>query len=440
MTKISTLSPGFQKIAQRIEENSPGAIKDGVITKAEVAAARAQGLFHGLEKSLAEKLENKLAQLGTETTPQAPTSNAGANIGWSSGPSSTDPLAQTIDLHGTTLTPGKPLVLSGVKPATPIAYVSVEMADGSKADVRIGQLPQKTRADGSSQNWGFDQPVMGDVALSGSGTIAKVTVHYADKISIGNSDFYSLAVGKDGIKPGGEISLPIPEYRKGQNIQNINTSFHAPLRQWNSQTHREEKPTYTTWYMDDVRLQRKFVDPNEDNGNAAEVDNIHGSNATGQATLAAAGKAIRITAENASIPKDEVAMTVQWVEVSYEPKNVEAAVTSFRGKALGNGEWEGKWIQPGQTIPITVDPNRKINRIEVQWSDKPDDFGYETPGKWAEGSLILDGKPLGKQREHVGSPEWQTFDNLRGAQGAKLEIATAASPLKVFEVKVYYES
>ena len=90
--------------------------------------------------------------------------------------------------------------------------------------------------------------------------------------------------------------------------------------------------------------------------------------------------------------------------------------------------------EPGSTVV------QEPGYVEVQWSDKPDDVDYNSPGKWAKGSLLLDGKPLGAQGEHVGSPEWQMFDSLRGAQGGKLEIKAEASALKVFELKVYYEN
>lgn len=254
----------------------------------------------------------------------------------------------------------------------------------------------------------------------------------------GASDTYTLLPGKDGIRPGGELVLPIPADREGQEIQNIDVSFHAPLRQWNHSTQREEKPTYCHWYSDREHLMRKFVDPNADNGNAPEIDNIHPPNASDMGVLAKAGKTIRIAAVNEHIPADETAMTVQWVRITYKPKNVDVVTTSFRGESLPNTEWKGKWIAAGESFSIPTDPARKVSRVEIHWSDKPDDVGYNDPGKWALGTVSLDGATLGNAREHVGSPEWQGFEG-RGAMGKALTIRADASPLKLFEVKVYYE-
>lgn len=254
----------------------------------------------------------------------------------------------------------------------------------------------------------------------------------------GLSDTYTLVTGKNGIKHNGELTFPVPPDREGYEIQNIDVSFHAPLRQWNSATKREEKPTYCTWFSDAKQLMRKFVDPNADNGNSPEIDNIHPENAADSGVLATAGKTIRVKAENTSIPASETAMTVQWVRVTYKPKNVETKVFNYRGAPLANREWKGKWIQPGQPFTIDVDPNRKVARVEIQWSDKPDDVSYDGAGKWAQGTVKLGNQVLGNPGEHVGSPEWQTFEG-RGLKGGKLEISTSGSPLKVFEVRVMYE-
>jgi hypothetical protein len=162
--------------------------------------------------------------------------------------------------------------------------------------------------------------------------------------------------------------------------------------------------------------------------------------ANGASTLAPAGKTLRIVADNPHIPAGEDAMTVQWVRVTYKPKGGSAQEFHFKGAPLPNSEWQGKWLQPGQRLGVDVDPSKKIARVEVQWSDKPDDVGFDEPGKWATGSLRLDDRPIGVQREHVGSPEWQFFDNLQGPQGKKLEIEASDSPLKIFEVKVYYQA
>ncbi|MBL9038795.1 MAG: hypothetical protein JNG84_09795, partial [Archangium sp.] len=194
-----------------------------------------------------------------------------------------------------------------------------------------------------------------------SGTVSGAVEHTFGRDGL--SDTYTLKVGKNGIKPNGEMVIPVPPDREGYEIQNIDVSFHAPLRQWNSTTKREEKPTYCTWFSDAVMLMRKFVDPNADNGNSPEIDNIHPENATDSGVLAKAGKTIRIKAENTSIPASETAMTVQWVRVTYKPKNVETKVFNYRGAPLANREWKGKWIQPGQPFTIDVDPNRKVARV-----------------------------------------------------------------------------
>jgi hypothetical protein len=323
-------------------------------------------------------------------------------------------------------------------PSRPIAYVDAKTTDGRAVRVTVGRDEQRNRSDGSSTNWGFQQPTFGAVTLQGSGALDHVSVHYADASQGGFADYYSIPVGKDGLKNGQALELAIPENRRGLDIENIDVSFHAPLRDWNAQTKREGKPTYCDWYTDNTHLGRKFVDPNADNGNSPEIDNVHGDNANGATSLGKAGKTVRVVAENTSIPKDETAMTVQWVRVTYRPKNADVKEFHFKGAALPNQEWKGKWLQPGQTLALDVDPKKKISRVEVQWSDKPDDVEFDKPGKWATGSLFLDGKPIGVQNEHVGSPEWQFFDNLGSPQGKKLEIAAEDSPLKIFEVKVYY--
>jgi hypothetical protein len=254
----------------------------------------------------------------------------------------------------------------------------------------------------------------------------------------GMSDTYTLVVGKNGIKPGGELVLPIPPERQGFEIQNIDVSFHAPVRQWNTTTRREEKPTYATFSTDDRQLMRKFVDPNADAGNIPEIDNVHSENASDTGSLGAAGRTVRIRAQNDHLGAGEDAMTVQWVRVNYKPKDVETKTFSFRGRALPNQEWEGQWIRQGQPFTINVDPTRKVSRVEVQWSDKPDTVGFDEPGRWARGTVTLDGQTLGNPGEHVGSPEWQTFEG-RGVKGGKLQISAADSDLKIFEVRVLYE-
>ncbi|MCA2979182.1 MAG: hypothetical protein INH41_10660 [Myxococcaceae bacterium] len=254
----------------------------------------------------------------------------------------------------------------------------------------------------------------------------------------GMSDTYTLVVGKNGIKPGAELVLPIPPERQGFEIQNIDVSFHAPVRQWNAATRREEKPTYATFSTDDRQLMRKFVDPNADAGNIPEIDNVHPENATDTGSLGPVGRTVRIRAQNDHVDAGEDAMTVQWVRVNYKPRNVETKTFSFRGRALPNQEWEGRWVRQGQPFTIDIDPTRKVSRVEVQWSDKPDDVGYDAPGRWARGTVTLDGQTLGNPGEHVGSPEWQSFEG-RGVKGGKLQISAADSDLKVFEVRVLYE-
>lgn len=347
---------------------------------------------------------------------------------------------ETLDLSGLTLQAGTPLVLSGLDPNRAIARIEVESLGGHPVEVQVGRERQGPLQSVGGQALGFPQPVHGEASLHGSGAVlGQVKVYYADPSKAGYSDYYSIPKGKDGIKPGGELVLPIPPHRQGMEIQNIDVSFHAPLRDWDPEKKWENKPTYATWYTGETQLQRKFVDPNADNGNAPEIDNIHPPNASSAGVLAKAERNIRIKAENSHISADEDAMTVQWVRVMYKPSDTDVHSVSFKGAPLPNQEWQGRWVQPGQTLPIDVDPSRKIARVEIQWSDKPDDVGYEQPGKWATGSLRLDGQPIGKQREHVGSPEWQFFDNLGGPKGRKLEIAAESCPLKVFEVRVHYE-
>ncbi len=339
--------------------------------------------------------------------------------------------SQTFDLKGVTLKANAPHELTGVDPSRPIVGVDVETADGRAVTVKVGRDAQRGQR--------FEQPTFGTVTLNGDAKLTRATVRYAEPSATGSSDYYSLADGKNGLANGKELSFPTPANRKGMDIQNIDVSFHAPVRQWNKETGREEKPTYCTWYVDDKQLMRKFVDPNQDAGNIPEIDNIHPvNNGAGAGVLAPAGKRVRVVAENTTIPADEQAMTVQWVRVTYKPKNVEESVVSFRGEKLPNQEWKGRWVPTGQSLSIPVDPQKKISRVEVQWSDKPDDVPFDKPGKWAKGTLTLDGKVLGKPGEEVGSPEWQFFEG-GGAQGKSLSLTAQSSPIKVFEVKTFYE-
>ncbi|MEW5854341.1 MAG: hypothetical protein AB2A00_36540 [Myxococcota bacterium] len=450
MPAISSLPPSLQSLANRIDVDArlgTAGRGDGQITTADIQRARASGLFSSDELTTLGQLERALQNVvGTPTGgagTSSPSTGTFSPVGLRAAVTGTDGVpgahAQNVDVRGVRLEPGKPFTLPGVDVSRPIAYVSVETVQGGAVEVTVGRDRMRTRADGSSSNYGFDQATLGEVTLKGSGELKKVTVHYADPATLGSADYYSIPVGKDGIKHGAALTLPIPSHRQGMDIQNIDVSFHAPLREYDATRKWENKPTYCTWYTDDTRLMRKFVDPNADNGNAAEIDNVHPSNDNDAGVLAKAGKTIRIVAENGKIPADENAMTVQWVRVTYKPKNAEVKSFSFKGAPLANREWEGKWVPAGQALAIDVDPTRRISRVEVQWSDKPDDVGYNSPGKWATGSLYLDGKPVGKQREHVGSPEWQFFDNLRGAQGSKLEIKAESCAIKFFEVKVYYE-
>jgi hypothetical protein len=267
----------------------------------------------------------------------------------------------------------------------------------------------------------------------------------------GSSDTYAIPAGKDGLVNGQEMDLMVPANRAGQTLENINVSFHAPVREWDPQGRNgqgeEKKPTYNSWYLNDQFLQKKFVDPNATSGNAPEIDNVHGANSNGPAPLGVVPEGstdsrLRIVAQNQSIDPAEEAMTVQWVTASYRPKNVDTEEKDLRDQpvtTLPNSEWKAPWIQPGQTLDIPVDPTRKIARVEIQWSDKPDDTPFESPGKWATGSLMLDGQVLGNPHEHVGSPEWQTFENPTGLSGGKLTVRAEACPLKVFKVRIDYQ-
>ncbi len=423
MADISRLPPRLQPLAQRVDSGlaaARGAAGDGDVTLSELARARAANLFSPADAALASELETLLGGAPAPATRTSPASG------------------QALDVSGVRLTRGKPVALPGVDASRPIAYVDAAAKDGSPLTVRVGREAQRNRADGSATNWGFAQPTFGPVTVEGSGALDHATVHYADPAG-SFADYFSIPAGQDGIKNGQALTLQLPPSRKGLEIENIDVSFHAPLRDWNAQTKREGKPTYCDWYTDDVHLGRKFVDPNADNGNAPEIDNVHGENASGATTLAPAGRTLKIVAENTHIPASEDAMSVQWVRVTYKPKDAQVQEFHFKGAPLPNSEWKGKWLQPGERLGLDLDPTKKVSRVEVQWSDKPDDVGFDEPGKWATGSLFLDGKPIGVQNEHVGSPEWQFFDNLRGAQGKRLEIAAADSPLKVFEVKVYYQ-
>jgi hypothetical protein len=346
---------------------------------------------------------------------------------------------QELPVSGVTLAQGQPLILQGLDPNRPIKRITVEMASGSAA-VQVGQLPEPGPT-------GFDPPVYGGAVLTGAGQVKRVRVTYGDPASTGDSDFFAIPAAVQGIKPGGTMSIPVPAHRRGRAIDNINVSFWAPVRVWDPAGRggagEEKKPTYCTWYLDGTTLQRKFVDPNADNGNAPEIDNVHGANANAQAVLArvptSGDHSIRIVAENQHIPPSEDAMTVQWVKVSYQPTSDAALSVDLRGAPLPNHEWKGHWIQSGGRYALEVDPTWKISRVDVQWSDKPDDVGYEAPGKWARGTLLLDGKVVGNIDEHVGSPEWQTFENTQGVRGGKLEIRASGSPLKILQVKVYRE-
>lgn len=430
--QITQLPPALRALAGRIESDPRVGTKNGIISTAEVQKAKALGIFGADELVQLTALEAALKH-----KPSAPLTTNPSFSPWqvNDAPAAASANSQELDLAGTTLQPGQPFALQGLDPNRPI--VAIEVLSGN-ASAKVGRDPvNKPDASG----WGTPKPVLGQATLEGSGPVGKVRVTYADPKQSGNSDYYSIPVGKDGLKNGEALTLQIPPDRQGREIANINVSFHAPLRDWNDATKRENKPTYCEWYADSSPLGRKFVDPNADNGNAPEIDNVHPENDSADlGVLATAGKTVSVKAVNTDIPADETAMTVQWVEIQYKPRDVAMEKHSFRGDPLPNTEWKGNWIQPGQTLAIDVDPTRRISRVEVQWSDKPDDVGYESPGKWATGSLRLDGKPIGAQHEHVGSPEWQVFDNLRGPQGKKLEIAAESCALKVFEVKVYYES
>ncbi|MGA9519965.1 MAG: hypothetical protein WBV82_00795 [Myxococcaceae bacterium] len=440
LPQINNLPPSFHPLAQRIDADSRvgGKANDGQIHAAEVQKARELGVFSTSEMTQVAALEQALKALSGGPTPHVPVGTDYSPWDLQTPETAGAAHTQVIELGGAWLEPGKPVVLEGVARDRPIAFVQVDTASGAPVDVRVGRELQKDGASASA--WGFDQPVLGEVSLLGYGSqVNRVTVHYAEASAQGNSDYYSIPIGKDGIKHGQAMELPIPPHRQGREIQNIDVSFHAPLRDFDKAKKWENKPTYCTWYTDDTHLMRKFVDPNADNGNSAEIDNIHPHNADDAGVLAKAGKTVRIVAENGKIPADENAMTVQWVRVTYKPQSAEIKSFNFKGAPLPNQEWEGKWVSAGQTLALDVDPNRKISRVEIQWSDKPDNVGYNEPGKWAEGSVLLDGKPVGKEHEHVGSPEWQFFDNLKGIQGQKLEIRAELCPIKVFEVKVHYE-
>lgn len=350
-----------------------------------------------------------------------------------------DPLTdvQELPVSGLELVPGKPVLLEGLDPNRPIRRFSVEMTSGS-GRAQLGQLADPGPA-------GFEPPAYGGAVLVGDGKVKRVRVTYADPASTGDSDLYGVPAAAQGIKPGQTMSFPVPAHRRGRAIENINVSFWAPVRQWDPAGRggagEEKKPTYCSWYLDQAMLQRKFVDPNEDNGNAPEIDNVHGSNANAQAALArvplTGDHQLRVVAENQHIPPTEDAMTVQWIKVGYQPTSGAALSVDLRGAPLANTEWEGHWIPNGGSYSLDVDPTWKISRVDVQWSDKPDDVPYNSPGKWARGTLRLDGKIVGTPDEHVGSPEWQTFENTQGVSGGKLEIRASGSPLKIFQVKVY---
>ncbi len=348
------------------------------------------------------------------------------------------PSTQVIELGAQKLDPTTPFEVTGIDRSRPIAYVEAKTLDGKPVTVHVGADAQKAQAFGSAANPGFDKPLFGDVLLTGDSKVTSVKIHYADPTA-SNVDYFSINPAKQGMVDGQEMRLALPPNRAtGEEIQVIEVSYWAPVRQWNLTTGREEKPTYSDWYVDDRHLQHKFIDPNQDAGNVPEVDNIYPSNSNDPGSLGPAGAAIRIVAESKKIPSTERAMTVQWVKVTYKPKDTEVKTQSFKGEALPNGEWKGKWINTGERIALNLEPGRAVDRVEIHWSDKPDDYGYETPGKWAVGTLQIDGKTVGTAREHVGSPAWQFFEG-NGMKGNKLELLAQDSPIKLFEVNVHYK-
>jgi hypothetical protein len=345
-----------------------------------------------------------------------------------------------LPLSNVVLTAGQPLVLDGLDKDRPVKRIDVEMTDGT-ARAQMGQLPPLS-ADG------YTPPVYGTGILLGSGTVKRVLVTYGDPAETGDSDFYAVPQATEGVKPGQLMDFAIPAHRRGQGLENINVSFWAPVRQWDPSGRggqgEEMKPTYCTWSLDSAPLQRKFVDPNATSGNTPEIDNVHGSNAQTQTVLAKVPQSperhsIRVVAENSHIGPNETAMTVQWIKATYQPATAADLQLDLRGEALPNHEWKGHWVAQGQRFNLAVDPTWKIKRVDVQWSDKPDDVGYEAPGRWARGTVLLDGQPVGTPREHVASPEWQTFENTQGRTGGKLEILADDSPLKIFQIKIYRE-